>query len=557
MFKPNLDANLPQRDEMEFDVVIVGAGPAGLAAAIRLKQLDPNISIIVLEKASEIGGHILSGAVIDPVGLDQLLPGWQEKQPAFLAKVQIDEYIYLTKDRAFKTPNWLLPNYILNEGNFVGSLGQVVRWLAQQAEALGVEIYPGFAGVELLYNEEGAVVGVATGDMGLDKEGNFISGSSVRGMALKAKYTLLAEGARGYLSQQAIKNFKLDSKAQPSKFSLGFKELWQIEPSKHQLGKIQHFIGWPLDRHTNGGGFIYHMADGKLAVGLVVHLDYRNPTLSLFDEFQLFKQHPVIRPLLKDGRRLSYGARTISEGGWQSVPRLTFPGGALLGCTAGLVNVARIKGSHNAILSAMQAAETVFSALKNGHSQTELIEYEEGWRASLIGKDLYVARNFKPLLERFGNFWGSALGLFDISVQQTLNLSLFGTLKHRLFDDSSLLPSEKGKIKKYPQPDNIVSFDKAASIALAYPNYSKNQPNHLKVKDLDKQYRSEYLQYGGPSQFYCPAAVYEWVQSNNTMRYIINAENCIQCKSCDIKDPNNNIEWTPPQGGDGPCYKEM
>ncbi len=549
-------ANEP-RESMNFDVVIVGAGPAGLSAAIRLKQLNADLEIVVLEKGAEVGAHILSGAVIDPIGIDKLLPNWRDDKDAPLkVKVSKDEFLFLSKNKAFRLPNFLMPPLMNNHGNYIASLGKMCQWLAQKAEDLGVEIYPGFAASEILYNESGAVKGVATGDMGVKKNGekgeNF-----AQGMELLGKYVLFSEGARGSLSKQLIAKFKLDENCQPPKFGIGIKELWQIEPENHKIGLVQHAFGWPLDNNVGGGAFLYHFEDNIVAVGHVIHLDYKDPYLSPFDEFQRFKTHPAIRKTFKGAKRISFGARVISEGGWQSVPKLSFAGGALIGCAAGLVNLPRIKGSHNAIISGMLAAEKVAQAIGDGRENDELVAYNDSWRASDIGKDLKPVRNVKPLWSRFGTVWGVALGGFDMWTNSLFNLSVFGTLKHKKQDANSLEPAAKHQKINYPKPDNVLSFDRASSVYLSNTNHEEDQPVHLHLQDEELQKTSELAIFDGPSTRYCPAGVYEWSEIEGKNTYIINAQNCLHCKTCDIKDPNKNINWVAPQGGEGPLYQDM
>ena len=551
------EVELPERESMDYDVVIVGGGPAGLAAAIRLKQLDEALSVVVVEKGSEIGAHILSGAVIDPIGLDRLFPDWRGDADAPLkTQVAEDRFYLLGPAGSLRLPNVLMPPLMNNHGNYVGSLGNVCRWLAGKAEALGVEIYPGFAAAELLFDENGAVTGVATGDMGIGRDGqpgpNF-----ARGMELRGKYTLFAEGARGSLSKQLIARFKLDEGREPPKFGLGLKELWQLDPAKHKPGLVQHSFGWPLDGTTGGGSFLYHLDDGQAVVGFVVHLNYSNPYLSPFEEFQRFKQHPAIRHFLEGGRRVSYGARAISEGGWQSVPKLAFPGGALIGCAAGFVNVPRIKGSHNAVLSGMLAAEEAAAALAAGRAQDVLEGYEAGWRTGAIGADLWKVRNVKPLWSKFGTYIGIALGGLDMWANTLLKWSPFGTLGHGKPDSDTLKPAKDSKKIAYPKPDGVVSFDRLSSVFLSNTNHEEDQPVHLKVKDMELQKRSEHDIYAGPSNRYCPAGVYEWVEKDGEEVFVINAQNCVHCKTCDIKDPNRNINWVTPEGGGGPNYPNM
>jgi electron-transferring-flavoprotein dehydrogenase len=545
------------REAMEFDVVIVGAGPAGLAAAIRLKQLSPDTSVVVLEKGSEVGAHILSGAVIDPIGIDRLLPDWRQDENAPLkTEVKDDRFYYMTAKGALRVPNFLMPPLMNNHGNYIVSLGNVCRWLATRAEALGVEIYPTFAAAEVLFDENGAVKGVATGDKGIGRDGKPDSHFE-RGIELHGKYTFFAEGARGSLSKQLIAKFGLDQNSEPQKFGIGLKELWTVAPDKHQPGLVQHSFGWPLDNSTGGGSFLYHMEDGQVMVGFVVHLNYKNPYIAPFEEFQRFKQHPSIRPTFEGGKRISYGARAITEGGFQSVPKLVFPGGALLGCAAGFVNVPRIKGSHNAVLSGMMAAEAAGKALGAGRARDELAEYESGWRESDIGRDLHKVRNAKPLWSRFGTFLGLAFGGLDMWTNTLFKFSFFGTRKHGKPDSDTLEPASNFQPIAYPKPDGVISFDKLGSVFISNTNHEENQPVHLKVKDMELQKKSEHDVFAGPSQRYCPAGVYEWVEEPSGPRFQINAQNCVHCKTCDVKDPNRNITWVTPEGGGGPNYPNM
>jgi electron-transferring-flavoprotein dehydrogenase len=549
------ESDLPAREAMEFDVVVVGAGPAGLAAAIRLKQLNADLTIVVVEKGSEVGAHILSGAVIDPIGLDRLLPEWRSEDTPIKTAVTDDRFYWLGPSGSVRIPNFLLPPLMSNHGNYIVSLGNVCRWLATKAEALGVEIYPGFAAAEVLYGERGEVVGVATGDMGIGRKGEH-KDAFTRGMELRAKYTLFAEGARGNLSKQLISRFDLARNSDPQKFGLGLKELWKVAPEKHKPGLVQHSFGWPLGDKTGGGSFLYHLEDQQVAVGFVVHLNYRNPYVAPFEEFQRFKQHPLVRSTFEGGKRLSYGARAITEGGWQSVPKLVFPGGALIGCAAGFINLPRIKGSHNAILSGMLAAEHVADALGEGRIGDVLIGYEEAWRASDIGRDLKKVRNVKPFWSKLGTTIGFAFAGLDMWTN-TFGFSLFGTLKHDKPDSASLEPAQNFKPIAYPKPDGVVSFDKLSSVFLSNTNHEEDQPVHLIVKDMALQKASEHDVYAGPSQRYCPAGVYEWIEEPAGPRFQINAQNCVHCKTCDIKDPNQNIVWVPPEGGGGPNYPNM
>lgn len=545
-----------ERESMDYDVVVVGAGPAGLSAAIRLKQLSPDLSVVVLEKGSEVGAHILSGAVIDPIGLDKLLPDWRDEDTPIKTPVTDDRFLFLGQSGGIRLPNFLMPKLMSNHGNYVVSLGNVCRWLAEKAEGLGVEIYPGFAAAEILYDDAGAVVGVATGDMGIGREGEH-KDSYTPGMELRGKYVLFGEGVRGSLSKMAITKFGLADGRDLPKFGIGLKEVWQVPPEKHQPGLVQHSFGWPLDMKTGGGSFLYHFEDNQVAVGYVVHLNYQNPYLNPFDEFQRFKTHPMVAEMLEGGKRLAYGARAITEGGYQSVPKLTFPGGALIGCSAGFVNVPRIKGSHNAMLSGMLAAEHVHAALEAGRANDEIAGYEEAWRGSEIGKDLWRVRNVKPLWSRFGTMLGIGLGGLDMWVQSLFGFSPFGTMSHGKTDAASTKPAAECKPIAYPKPDNKLSFDRLSSVFLSNTNHEEEQPVHLKVKDMALQKASEWEVYAGPSQRYCPAGVYEWVDQETDPRFVINAQNCVHCKTCDIKDPNQNIVWTVPEGGGGPNYPNM
>ena len=559
---------LPERESMPFDVVIVGAGPAGLSAAIRLKQLNEEISVVVLEKGAEVGAHILSGAVVDPIAVNKLLPDWKDDADhPFKTEVTSDEFLQLTETGSMKFPNFALPPMLNNHGNYIVSLGNVCRWLAGKAEAMGVEIYPGFAASELLVNDAGQVYGVATGDMGLDSEGkpgpNF-----ERGMELHGKYVLIGEGARGSLAKQIIRHFELDKDSEPQKYGIGIKELWEVDPSKHKPGTVRHALGWPLDNETGGGAFLYHLEDNQVAVGYVVHLNYKNPYIYPFEEFQRFKTHPAIRDTFEGGKRISYGARAITEGGWQSVPKLVFPGGALIGCSAGFVNVPRIKGSHNAMLSGMLCAEKVIEAIAAGREQDELTAYESEWRGSEIGKDLKKVRNAKPLLSKYGTKLGTLLGGFDMWMNSLFGWTPFGTVSHGKPDYAALEPASKYKPINYPKPDGKLTFDRLSSVFLSNTNHTEDQPCHLHVKDMELQKDSALKVYAGPASRYCPAGVYEWVDSAgnaivngngdlDNAKFVINFQNCVHCKTCDIKDPNQNINWVPPQGGEGPVYPNM
>jgi len=545
------------RDSMEFDVVIVGAGPAGLSAAIRLKQIEPALSVVVIEKGSEVGAHILSGAVVDPAGLDDLIPEWRDEDDCPLkTRVSEDRFAWMTANGEIGLPNILMPPLMNNHHCYIGSLGDLCRWLGARAEALGVEIYPGFAATEIVYGEHNEVCGVATGDMGVARDGSH-KASFTRGMELLGKYTLFAEGARGSLTKQLIARYKLDSGSEPPKFGIGLKEVWQIEKAKHRPGLVRHSFGWPLDNKTGGGSFLYHYGDDLVAIGFVVHLNYDDPYLSPFEEFQRFKTHSSIRPLLEGGKRISYGARAITEGGYQSVPRLTFAGGALIGCAAGFVNVPRIKGVHNAMRSGMIAARHVADALAEGRASDELVKYEDGWRSSSVGRDLNRVRNVKPLWSKFGTALGVMLGGIDMWMQTLLGLSLFGTLSHGKTDAASLRPARDSKPRPAPKPDGQLTFDRLSSVFLSNTNHEEDQPVHLKVLDMALQKSSEHDVFAGPSNRYCPAGVYEWLEEPDGLRFQINAQNCVHCKTCDIKDPNGNIVWVPPEGGGGPNYQGM
>ena len=550
------------RDSMEYDVVIVGAGPSGLAAAIRLKQLAAehghDVSVCIVEKGAEVGAHILSGAVIDPIALNELIPDWKEKGAPLNTPVSDDRFLLLTTANHIRIPNFLLPPLMNNHGNYIVSLGNVCRWLGQQAEGLGVEIYPGFAAAEVLYHEDGSVKGVATGDLGVARDGHHKDGYTP-GMELHAKYTLFAEGARGSLTKTLFERFKLREGVDPQKFGIGIKELWRIDPARHQPGLVMHTQGWPLDSKTAGGSFMYHLEDNQVAVGFVVNLNYENPYLSPYDEFQRFKLHPSVCPYFEGGKRIAYGARAINEGGLQSVPKLTFPGGALIGCTAGFLNVPRIKGSHNAMKTGMLAAEAAFEALKGGAAgHDELTAYPAAFRKSWVYRDLYKVRNVKPGLK-----WGLLLGTLHGGIHMWLNSLGLGflvswTLRHGKADNESLKTKDKCRKIVYPKPDGRITFDKLSSVFISNTNHEEDQPCHLQLKDPSAATRINYALYDAPEQRYCPAGVYEIVtEAGGEARLQINAQNCVHCKTCDIKDPTQNINWVTPEGGGGPNYPNM
>ncbi|MEP6998219.1 MAG: electron transfer flavoprotein-ubiquinone oxidoreductase [Betaproteobacteria bacterium] len=551
-----------QREVMQFDVVIVGAGPAGLSAAIRLKQRAREhareVSVCVLEKGSEIGAHILSGAVIDPKALNELLPDWKTLGAPLNTAVSEDRFEVLTTANAYRVPGWLLPPLMRNDGNYIVSLGNVCKWLAQQAEALGVEIYPGFAAAEVLYTDTGAVRGVATGDMGVGKDGTH-KPDYQPGMELHARYTLFAEGCRGSLSQELMARFNLRDGVDPQKYGIGIKELWQVSADRHRPGLVLHTQGWPLDTATGGGSFVYHLENQQVAVGFVVHLNYRNPHLSPYDEFQRFKTHPAIRSTFEGGKRLSYGARAINEGGLQSIPRLAFPGGALIGCAAGFVNLPRIKGSHNAMKTGMLGAEAAFAALAQNRSHDELAAYPIAMRQSWVYEDLYKVRNVKPGLK-----WGLWLGTAHAGMHMWLNDLGLGaavpwTLRHDKPDHETLAPAAEMPKIDYPKYDGVLTFDKLSSVFISNTNHEENQPSHLKLRDPSIPVAVNLARYDGPEQRYCPAGVYEFVAAagGHDMRLQINAPNCVHCKTCDIKDPLQNIHWVTPEGGGGPNYSAM
>lgn len=548
-----------QRDVMHYDILIIGAGPAGLAASIRLKQLaldgGRELSVCVLEKGAAVGAHILSGAVFDPIALQELIPDWRALGAPLNTPVTQDQFSMFGKTWSWKIPHWLLPPLMSNAGNYIISLGALCQWLGGRAEALGVEIYAGFAAQQGLYNEQQQLVGVITGDMGRDAKGE-PGPQFTAGIEIRAEYTLIAEGARGSLTRELEQHFDLRKNSSAQKYGLGFKEIWRIPATQHQPGLVQHSLGWPLDGDTGGGSFVYHAADHLVSVGFVVHLDYANPHLSPFDEFQRFKTHVSMQALLKGGKRLSYGARAINEGGLQAWPELIFPGGAFIGCSAGMVNVPRIKGSHNAMKSGMLAAEAAFSALGQQSEHKLLHDYPSALRASWLWQDLYAVRNIKPMLSKFGTWGGMLLGGIEMWLIAG-NIHLPWTLRHQLDDHACLLPAKDMPKINYPKPDGVYSFDKLNSISLSSIAHEANQPCHLQLQDVTMPVRVNLAIYDAPEQRYCPAGVYEIVQISGTPALQINAQNCIHCKTCDIKDMTQNIIWVPPEGGSGPAYNGM
>ncbi|MHC9010985.1 electron transfer flavoprotein-ubiquinone oxidoreductase [Stenotrophomonas rhizophila] len=551
---------LPPREVMEFDVVIVGGGPAGLATAIRLRQraieAGRELSVCILEKGSEPGAHILSGAVMDPRALTELFPDWAERGAPLKQKVTRDEFLFLNETGSRSTPNALLPECFHNEGNYIVSLGEVTRWLAQQAEALEVAIFPGFPAAEVLYSDDGAVIGVATGDMGIEKNGQ-PGPAFERGMALHAKYTIFAEGSRGHLGRQLIARFQLDAGKDPQAYGIGIKELWQIDPAKHEPGLVVHAAGWPLDNDTYGGAFLYHAEGGKVSIGYVVGLDYKNPWLSPFEEFQRFKTHPDIRKHLEGGKRIGYGARAITAGGLMSLPKTVFPGGALVGCEAGYLNVSRIKGSHAAIKTGMLAADAAFDALAAARQHDELSAYPQAFETSWLHAELQQAKNFKQWFKK-----GQTVATLMTGIEQWL-LPKLGirnppwTLRHSTPDHACLEPASKHAKITYPKPDGVLTFDRLSSVFLSSTNHAEDQPSHLTLKDASVPVRINLSEYAGPEARYCPAGVYEFVGSDGHEQLQINAQNCVHCKTCDIKDPTQNIVWVTPQGGGGPNYSGM
>ncbi len=545
-----------ERESMEYDVVIVGAGPAGLSAAIRLKQLDPERSVVVLEKGSEVGAHILSGAVLDPCGLDALIPDWKAKGAPLNTPVKHDNFYMLGEEGQVRIPNFPMPPLMNNHGNYIVSMGNVCRWMAEQAEEMGVEVFPGMACSELVYNDDGGVKGVVAGEFGRNADGTPGPGYEP-GMELHGKYVFLSEGVRGSLAKEVIDKYNLSDGKQPQKFGIGMKEIWEIDPAKHKEGTVTHTMGWPLGGNAGGGSFIYHLENNQVYVGFVVHLNYANPHLYPYMEFQRFKHHPMVAELLKGGKRVAYGARAISEGGYQSMPKMVAPGVALLGCSVGMVNVPRIKGNHNAMLSGKAAAEAAHEALNANRAGDELSTYEDSVRNGAIGKDLKKVRNVKPMWSKWGMVPSLVLGGLDMWTN-TIGFSLFGTLKHGKTDADATGLAESYPVIDYPKPDGTLSFDRLTNVSFAMTNHEESQPCHLQLADPNIPLKSNLPLYAEPAQRYCPAGVYEVVkEEGKDPRFVINFQNCVHCKTCDIKDPSQNINWTTPQGGDGPNYPNM
>ncbi len=547
-----------ERESVDYDVVIVGAGPAGLSAAIKLKQLDPGLQVVVLEKGAEVGSHIISGAVLDPSGLNKLFPNWREKDVPIRTGVSNDKFYLLGPAGGIRVPNFMMPPLMSNEGNYIVSMSQVCRWLSLEAEALGVEIFPGMACSELIFGKDNQVKGVIAGEFGKNEDGK--PGRMYEpGMEIIGKYICLGEGVRGSLSKQVISKYNLSLESDVPKYGIGMKEVWEIKPENHNEGEVLHTMGWPLGNSVGGGSFLYHADKSQLYIGFVVHLNYANPFLFPYKEFQKFKHHPMIKKILMGGKRIEYGARAISEGGLQSIPKMYFPGGVLLGCSAGLVNVPRIKGNHNAMLSGISAAESIYTALQSGRANDELNDYEHKIKSGIVFKDLMPVRNVKPLWSRFGLFLGIALGALDMWIANILGVNLFGTLKHKLADHETLKNVSNCNAINYPKPDGKISFERLENISFSGTSHGDGQPSHLTLGDPSIPIDHNLPLYDEPAQRYCPAGVYEIISEGDESipRFQVNYQNCVHCKTCDIKDPSQNITWKTPQGGEGPNYSHM